>query len=98
MRAAITEIVKNNIAVDFSGVGKKRFEYSPVELQDMIEQDLKENYDCITYLSSMVNIEEGLIVDEDIKLTIRLYLKLSGCEDKDSMKAIITQYLKTTFI
>ena len=97
MIAQITPIMTNNYAVDFSSVGQKSFDYTPTELENIIREDLS-NFDCITYLSTLIKVEEGLTVDENTQLQINLYLKTKDCEDKESMLGVITSYLSHTFL
>jgi tRNA A-37 threonylcarbamoyl transferase component Bud32 len=102
MRVQHQQVFKNNFVIDVSGVGVKVFDYTPADLKQIIESDILNNYDCITYLKSTVKVEEGLAVatntSENVYVDIRLFFKCIHCEDADAMVNIITGYLKNTFI
>lgn len=97
----VEEITKHNVIVDYSGIGIKLFDFSSESLQRVIEDDLMSNYNCINYLKSMVEIEEGIYTatnsKDNTRLKIRLYMKTENCTE-DEMIDIITSYLKNTFI
>ena len=102
MKIKISEIETNNYTVDFIGIGIKKFEFTPSSLKEIIEQDLQTNYDCINYLNTLIEIEEGIYVannlQDNTRLTIRLYLKTENCKEKENMLEVISSYLNNTFI
>lgn len=98
MRTQITEIIKNNYAVDFTGAGMIMQDMTAEELQMMIESDIINSYDCITYLSSLVKVKESMNLDEPTHLSVHLYMKVLSCEERDSMLQVISSYITKTFL
>jgi len=102
MKLKISEIETNNYTVDFIGIGIKQFEFNPSSLREIIEQDLQTNYSCINYIKTLIEVEEGIYVatnlQDNTRLTIRLYLKTENCKEKENMLEVISSYLKQVFI
>ena len=95
------EVLPNNFVYDFKGIGVKKFDFTAESLQEIIVEDITSNYGCITHITTKVNTEDmyvGTSTALNTHLTIRVYFKTQGCEDKQQMETIITQYLKSTFI
>lgn len=102
MNVKTTEPLKNNYVIDASGVGVPNFEYTSESLQDMIIEDLHSNFNCITFSSIQVKLEDNIYTEtntlNNTHLDVRLFIKTNNCEDSEQMLTLITHYLKKEFI